>query len=489
MLSICASVAIIAIVLYKYIIVPAFLSPLSKLPTAHPLCSITSRWFSRQREKQRELKTLHAVHHKYGPILRLGPNEVSVVSREGLRKIYTAGLEKSSFYSGPAGFENYGLPNLVSMKDHRSHATQKRMITNLFANSNIQHSEDLDELTRKIILDRLLPTLQDQAKKQEDVDVLKLFQWAGADFMAAFSFGTGNYTDFLADKQLRDPYFTEWDKIRDGYDLGEKVVMEDVVMKMCKRVLAEESQGAPKTGTRALGFSRLHSQMVAAAKVGESGVSQPETVQRAASEMLDHIIAAHETTGTSLTYAAYHLSQDPRLQAALRSELLTLHPNVDGFSGDLPSPASIDRLPLLDAIVKETLRLHAAAPGRQPRLTPEGGIQLHGFYIPAGTTVSSNAYCMHRNESVYPHPFEFQPYRWIPSNEASEIEKNSNVEEMKRWFWAFSSGGRMCIGSNLALQSEYTSNLEALAVILTCDSLENNSCSRLHEFRNGHYRR
>ena len=91
------------------------------------------------------------------------------------------------------------------MKDHRSHATQKRMITNLFANSNIQHSEDVDELTRKIILDRLLPTLQDQAKKQEDVDVLKLFQWAGADFMAAFSFGTGNYTDFLADKQLRDP--------------------------------------------------------------------------------------------------------------------------------------------------------------------------------------------------------------------------------------------------------------------------------------------
>jgi cytochrome P450 len=456
-LSMFGAFAIIAIVLYKYIIIPAFLSPLSKLPAAHPLCSITSRWFDRQSAKQRELKTLLAAHNKYGPIVRLGPNEVSVVSREGLRKIYTAGLEKSSFYSGPAGFESYGLPNLGSMTDHRTHSTQKRMITNLFANSNIQHSEDVAELSRKIILDRLLPILQDHAKKREDVDVLKLFQWAGADFMAAFSFGTGNYTDFLADKQLRDLYFTEWDKIRDGHDLREKVVAEDVVLKMCNAVLAEESQGAaPKTGTKALGFSRLYSQMVAAAKAEEAEVDQELLVKRAASEMLDHILAAHETTGTSLTYAAYHLSLDPKLQATLRSELLTLHPNVNGSSGDLPSPASIDRLPLLDAIVKEALRLHAAVPGRQPRVVPEGGIQIHGFYIPAGTTVSSNAYCLHRNESVYPQPLEFQPYRWIPCNEASEIEKSSNVEEMKRWFWAFSSGGRMCIGSNLALQSEYT---------------------------------
>ena len=105
-LSIFGTFAIIALALYKYIIVPAFLSPLSKLPVAHPLCAITSRWFDRQRAKQRELKTLYAAHQEHGSIVRLGPTEVSVVSRKGLRKIYTAGLEKTSFYSGPAGFEN-----------------------------------------------------------------------------------------------------------------------------------------------------------------------------------------------------------------------------------------------------------------------------------------------------------------------------------------------------------------------------------------------
>lgn len=479
-LSIVGGLALITIIVYKYVIGPTLFSPLAKLPTVHPLCSITSSWFSRQSEKQRELKTLYAAHQKHGPIIRIGPSEVSVVSREGLRKVYTAGLEKTAFYSGPAGFENYGLPNLVSMKDHRTHSTQKRMITNLFANSNIQHSEDVDNLARRIILARLIPMMQDYAAKKEDADVLKLFQWAGADFMAAFSFGTGHYTDFLANKELRELYFAEWDKVRDG-ESASKDVMEDVVLKMCNGVLAE-SEDAANSGTRALGFSRLHSQMVEAAKSKNVEVASQQIVQRAASEMLDHIIAAHETTGTTLTYAAYHLSQDPAMQTALRAELLTLHPTVSGSSEDLPSPASIDRLPLLDAIVKETLRLHAAAPGRQPRVVPAGGIELHGHYIPAGTTVSSNAYCLHRNEAVFPQAFEFKPKRWMPTD--TELEKNTSIEEMKRWFWAFSSGGRMCIGSNLALQSKSQRSKRQIHWLLMGNSPETRPCGRLHKFRN-----
>ena len=121
-LTVVAISAALCLLTYGYLIQPAFLSPLSKLPTAHPLCSISKRWLDYQRKQQRECKTLYAAHQKHGPIVRLGPREVSVNSLEGLRSIYTAGLEKDVFYSDK--FENFGSLNLVSTLDHRTHSVR-----------------------------------------------------------------------------------------------------------------------------------------------------------------------------------------------------------------------------------------------------------------------------------------------------------------------------------------------------------------------------
>ena len=98
----------------------------------------------------------------------------------------------------------------------------------------------------------------------------------------------------------------------------------------------------------------------------------------------------------------------------------------------LPSVASIDRLPLLNAVLYETLRLHAAAPNRQPRVVPPGGLVLHGYYIPPGTTVSSNAYTLHRSDEGFANPVEWLPQRWLSDDSST----------LRRWFWAFGSGGR-----------------------------------------------
>jgi cytochrome P450 len=47
-------------------------------------------------------------------------------------------------------------------------------------------------------------------------------------------------------------------------------------------------------------------------------------------------------------------------------------------------------------------------------------------------------YTLHRNADVFPDPLVFNPERWLGNSK--------DVAEMKKWFWAFSSGGRMCIG-------------------------------------------
>lgn len=151
----------------------------------------------------------------------------------------------------------------------------------------------------------------------------------------------------------------------------------------------------------------------------------------------------------------YELSKNPAHQTRLRAELLTLSPPITHKPGSnsegsrLPSFQSVEVLPFLDAVVRETLRIYPAAGSIQPRVTPSNKkVVLEGYTIPAGVTVHSNAYTLHRNATVFPDPETWLPERWLNADKAQ-------LDGMKRWFWAFGSGGRMCIGSHFALLSKF----------------------------------
>jgi len=113
-------------------------------------------------------------------------------------------------------------------------------------------------------------------------------------------------------------------------------------------------------------------------------------------EAMNVIIAGTDTTGVTLTYLTWAVLQRPELQAALEAEVAGLS---DGFTeNDLIS------LPLLNAVIEETLRLYGAAPSSLPRVVPPGGSKLGGHYIPEGTTVSTQAYTFHRDPTIWADP-------------------------------------------------------------------------------------
>jgi cytochrome P450 len=171
-----------------------------------------------------------------------------------------------------------------------------------------------------------------------------------------------------------------------------------------------------------------------------------------ASELVDQVLAGFDTSSNTLTWLAWQLSRTENLywQETLREEVSTLNDSLDS--------KMIDALPTLHAILMETLRLHAAISGIQPRLTPEGlttlGDPEAGLVvdnIPAGIRVQSQAHSLHRNPNIFPSPEEWKPERWLPSSSSCSVEHEAKQREQLRWFWAFSSGGRMCVGSNLAM--------------------------------------
>lgn len=100
-------VSLVLFCLYKYLLHPALLSPLSKIPNAHWSSPFSPLWILWKRYIGAENQAIHAAHKKHGPILMLGPNDISVNCVEGgVKTIYTGGFEKPDWY--PNAFFNYG---------------------------------------------------------------------------------------------------------------------------------------------------------------------------------------------------------------------------------------------------------------------------------------------------------------------------------------------------------------------------------------------
>lgn len=100
-----AYITVLLLLGYRYIIYPAFISPLARIPNAHWSASVSPLWILLTRYHWRENREVHAAHLKHGPVVRLGPTEISVNDVGGLRTIYAGGFEKGQWYSI---FDNYG---------------------------------------------------------------------------------------------------------------------------------------------------------------------------------------------------------------------------------------------------------------------------------------------------------------------------------------------------------------------------------------------
>ncbi|KAK4545859.1 hypothetical protein LTR36_002423 [Oleoguttula mirabilis] len=152
------------------------------------------------------------------------------------------------------------------------------------------------------------------------------------------------------------------------------------------------------------------------------------------------IVAGTDTTAISLTYLVWAVLSQSSLQKELEQEVAAL---PDGYRD-----ADLERLPLLQAVIEESLRLYGAAPGMLPRAVPPGGVDLGGYYLPQATTATTQSYSLHRDPNSFPDPDEFIPARWLPST--SKDDKYRISEAAKAVFSPFGAGSRTCAGIHLA---------------------------------------
>jgi len=214
------------------------------------------------------------------------------------------------------------------------------------------------------------------------------------------------------------------------------------VYAVCDRIIAERRAA----GTTAAADDLLS--LLSRASSEEDGSLDAAELR---DQLLVFLIAGHETTGTSMTFALHLLSRHPEVQARAQEEVDRLP------AGRTPLAAALDRLPYLTRVLKEAMRLYPAAPliGRRSVEATE----VDGHLIPAGADVLVPPWVIHRHPDLWEDPERFDPERFTPEREAAR--------HRYAWF-PFGGGPRACIGQHFAMLE----SVLALAVLLRAYDLE-----------------
>ncbi|KXJ87268.1 putative benzoate 4-monooxygenase cytochrome P450 [Microdochium bolleyi] len=459
-------VASFALGVVYYVLVP-LTSPLRHIPG--PKSYATTKWrLALDDWRGTRTRDIHALHGEYGTAVRVGPNEVSFSSLSALRTIYGAGsgFERTEFYRI---FDVYGRQNLFTFADTRRHADRKKILAHAYSKSVILSpaapAKAVVERNAKSFL-RLIETEPELAS-----EIFHSLHWFSLDSITGFLYGEGHggthalkgdeYDRAMLDDIL-DPArrkliwglmhvktYTRWLYSQTG--ALEKAVSALGLLPMKKpasytaiRAHALKSWTEFEVDVKTQASAREDASIMQKLyKHSTSGKEPRMDGLDIASEAADHFLAGIDTTSDTLMFAFWVLSlpENKKYQDMLIAEVDEL--NADSCNDEgIPTVQAVDKLPFLDAVIKETLRLYAPLPASEPRSLPTDAT-IDGYHIPAGTVVHMSPYTLHRNAEVFPQPLEFRPERWL-----GEL---GDLAEVKKWFWAFSSGGRMCIGLHLAM--------------------------------------
>jgi len=151
-------------------------------------------------------------------------------------------------------------------------------------------------------------------------------------------------------------------------------------------------------------------------------------------EVVTTLLAGHETTANGLAWALWLLAGHPEVADAVAAEVRAHTP--EGALG----LSEIGELPLLQATIRETLRLYPPV-WLMARRSVES-CELGGFSVPADTVVFFSPWLLHRDPSVWPDPERFDPSRFTDADTVKARPAGS--------YMPFSAGSRKCIGDRFA---------------------------------------
>jgi cytochrome P450 len=165
------------------------------------------------------------------------------------------------------------------------------------------------------------------------------------------------------------------------------------------------------------------------------GLSQED----AETEMMVQILAGSDTTAGAIRAIFLHLLSNRQVLEKLLDEIRTS--NVS----DPIQDAEARKMPYLQAVIKEGLRIWPPVTGLQSKYVPPGGVTLNGYFLPTGTKIGYCAFGLFLDEGLWgPDARVFRPDRFLEGSAEEIKRKESNIDMV------FGTGRASCLGKSVA---------------------------------------
>jgi cytochrome P450 family 628 len=412
----------------------------------NPLCKFPGPWSTRLSKLPALLhasrgdthKWLQSLHHQYGDIVRVAPNELSFSHPDAVGPLHGPAsnkkIAKGPWYDGIPNQKGTGLASTRSLSEHKA----RRQIWDRGFGPKALASYEPRVLGH-------LQTLTTQLT-QRSGQVVNFSDWCdffAFDVMGDLAFGE----DFdMLEKAIPHEYMP----VMHGnlrlvsifsHIPWAKQILPFLPMDAKSKYEAERFQqisGEKFTQRKARGTERddIFSYLLESDTL-EKPLSDPDLIADASAV----IVGGSDTTTVCLTMLFYLLARHPQAYATLQKEIDELWDGISPLTS-----RNLNSAKQLTGVINESLRLFPPGPNGMQRTIPQSGYTVQDNYIPEDTQVSVHGYSIQNDERNFSHASEFLPERWI------EEQRPEKFNHDTRAFIPFSAGQYGCVGKALAMQ-------------------------------------
>ncbi|KAF2680430.1 cytochrome P450 [Lentithecium fluviatile CBS 122367] len=418
-----------------------YLHPLSKFPGPAYLASLDIP-LSFLQLKGTSQYTLRTAHQKYGSVVHIAPRTLSFINPSAWNDIYGFRNGRAALPKDPEFYNDMLLPDITITRASDDDAVPiRRAMNSAFSHKSLLGQEPM------ILghIQRLLAQLRKETSNGNAVDIRKWMVFAMFDINSDFGFGedmgcvaAGRFHEWV---EFVVEFFYAATLIHQCY----KFAPLNKLLALCIPRSTKERQAKHHETSLMRVRRRMAKQTERkdfmhhfVRSADKEGLSLP--VIEAQASIVN--LAGSETTAVAVTGAIYYVLSNPTVHEKLRKEIMETFKTAE----DIQLQTVLKKLPYLDAVVQETLRIYTPLSNGFTRVVSDkGGAMISGHWVFPGTVVWINHYCCNTATENFTDPFIFAPERWL-GDPKYKSDKRDVVQP-------FSVGPRNCPGKMFALNN------------------------------------
>ncbi|KAL3470324.1 cytochrome P450 [Aspergillus californicus] len=376
----------------------------------------------------------HSLHQNYGKIVRFAPGQLSTNTIRSLRNIYGAGLGKSNTFLKTGFYRAISRRNLFTATDPYYHANVRK----LFSPSLSPGCMAAHEGVIKGCISRFHSLVKLRMQNKKTLSMNDLYYTLSVDMVSEVLLGKSlgcieRGRPFFWTEQL--PRIFYWATIRDQFQgSGVPTLIKWMLRQILRKGIRQRSEEARMRLIREQ-LKATHTRRDIMVEVMERAEASQLPEDEIAENFSAIMLAGFHTTSHAICATIWLVLSHPHVHDSLKDELRTAFNTTDDISLDV-----LAKLPWLNAVITEALRIYPPVPLGGPRTSP--GAYVDGTYIPAGMEICTSLYALHHNSEYFNEPSKFRPERWI---DPASTDKKEAVQP-------FLLGSRSCIAKYFAQQ-------------------------------------